>query len=43
MLIQLPRVNEVMPQRVEAAGDGRYRGEERTSEPDGKHRVLLPQ
>ena len=43
MLIKLPRVNEVMPQRVETAGDGGDRSEERTREPDGKHRVLLSQ
>ena len=42
MFIQLPRIHQIMPQRVETAGNGSNRCEERTCEPDGKDRVLLP-
>ena len=43
MLIQLPRIDKIMPQRIETAGDGCYRGEERICEPDGKDGILLPE
>ena len=39
--IKLPGVVEIVPDAVEAADDGGFRGHECIAEPDGEDRVLL--
>lgn len=42
LLIELPRIINIVPHTIETTSDRTYGGEEGVAEPDGKNRILLP-